>query len=253
MASTERFGYEWEKYHQIIPEYEGQFLKWVAPLTKSDFNGKTILDIGCGIGRNMYWPLRYGAARATGIDADARTLASCVKNLKEFPQAEVRHCSVYDLNDEGVYDIAFSIGVIHHLEKPHEAIERMVRALKPGGTIAVWVYGYEGNEWIVRYVNPLRHVLVKLPPWVSDVLSYVLAMPVYLFVKIFPQTQPYYKQLSGFRFWHIRSIVFDQLLPKIANYWKHDEAQRLFEGKGLTDISVYPVNGLSWTVIGKKK
>jgi hypothetical protein len=128
-----------------------------------------------------------------------------------------------------------------------------VSATKPGGTIVVWVYGYEGNEWIVRYVNPLRHVLVKLPPWVSDVLSYVLTVPVYLFVKIFPQTQPYYKQLSGFRFWHIRSIVFDQLLPKVANYWKRDEAQALFEGKGLTDISVYPVNGLSWTVIGKKK
>ena len=61
LGSQERFGYEWKKYSQIIPEYEKQFLKWISPIEKKDFAGKKILDAGCGIGRNSFWPLTYGA------------------------------------------------------------------------------------------------------------------------------------------------------------------------------------------------
>lgn len=250
MASTERFGYEWQKFDSVIPEYETQFLKWVAPLGPDNFRDKEVLDAGCGMGRNSYWPLKYGARRVVGVDFDERTVAAARRTLVEFPNAEVRFQSIYEIPDESAFDIVFSIGVIHHLERPQDALARMKRALKPGGTLLVWVYGHEGNEWVVRLINPLRHVLARLPIFITNFVSYVLAPLMYLFVKIVPQKQPYYKQLSTFRFWHIRSIILDQLLPKIAHYWRKDEAEALLREQGLTNIRIFPVNGLSWTVIG---
>ena len=48
--------------------------------------------------------------------------------------------SAYDLPFEGRFDLAFSIGVIHHLEYPQRALERMACAVKPGGRVLIWVY-----------------------------------------------------------------------------------------------------------------
>ena len=252
MSSTKRFGYEWNKFNEIIPEYEIQFLKWVYPLKKEDFKDKIILDAGCGIGRNSYWPLKYGAQKVVAFDFDKRTMEVARKNLSQFGNAEVIYQSIYDITYENEFDLVFSIGVIHHLEKPEGAIKNLVRALKPNGKILIWVYAKEGNEWIIKFVNPLRKIFSWLPPFLVNIFSYCLSLPLFLYLKIFSHQHPYFQQLAKFKFWHIHSIVFDQLLPKIANYWSKDEAVTLFQNKELKDIEVYPVNNNSWTMIGMK-
>ena len=67
MASEDRFGYEWDKYSDIYPDYEQQFLNWISPLDSEDFIGKDILDAGCGMGRNSYYALQYGDTTACWI------------------------------------------------------------------------------------------------------------------------------------------------------------------------------------------
>ncbi len=252
-GSTERFGYEWNTYSKIIPEYEEQFLKWVAPLEKKSFKGKKIIDGGCGIGRNSFWSLKYGAKEVVAFDYDARTIEVAKNNLASFHNAIVRWGSLYDIPEQGVFDISFSIGVIHHLAKPREAVAQLVKATKKGGKVLIWVYGYEGNEWIVRYINPIRKITSRLPLQIVHLLSYLFSIPLYTYIKLLKPKHPYLNQLGHFRFWHTHSIVFDQLIPKIANYWKKEEAHALFEKQGLKNITVQRVNNNSWTVIGTKQ
>jgi len=117
MSSAERFGYEWNKFNKIIPEYEIQFLKWVYPLKKDDFKDKIILDAGCGTGRNSYWPLLYGAKKVVAFDFDKRIVDVAKKNLSQFENAEAVYQSIYDIAYENEFDIVFSIGVVQFLEK----------------------------------------------------------------------------------------------------------------------------------------
>lgn len=252
MGSEERFGYEWNKYREIIPEYEEQFKKWIFPLDKKSFKDKTVLDAGCGTGRNSYWPLVYKAKKVVAFDYDRRTVEVAKKNLKKFKNAEVFYESIYDIDFKNKFDIAFSIGVIHHLEDPNKAVENLAKSVKKGGNVLIWVYGYEGNEWIVNYISPLRKITSRLPLKLTNLVAYLFSVPFFTFVKVIPQKKPYMKQLSDFRFWHIHSIIFDQLIPRIANYWTKKEAMDLFKNKGLEDIKAYRVNKNSWTVIGKK-
>ncbi len=116
-------------------------------------------------------------------------------------------------------------------------------------------FGYEGNEWIVKYVNPVRkYITSKLPVSLVHLLTYCVSIPLYLFLKLFPQKRPYLKQLKTFTFVHIHSIAFDQLIPEVANYWTKEEAQTLLANiPGITNVQITPVNGLSWTVIGEKE
>ncbi len=173
-GSPDRFGYEWERYSEIRPEYEEQFRRWTVHLEPEDWRGLRFIDVGCGMGRNSLWPMRYGAAGGLAIDVDARSLAAARRNLAEFPQLTVRELSAYDIaaveedaqQDAalGGFDIAFSIGVIHHLEFPEAAVRAMAKAVKPGGRVLIWVYGRENNGWIVRLLDPLRKALFSRLP-----------------------------------------------------------------------------------------
>ena len=35
----------------------------------------------------------------------------------------------------------------------------LAETVKPGGTVLVWLYGHENNEWLVRFFDPLRRAL----------------------------------------------------------------------------------------------
>jgi SAM-dependent methyltransferase len=255
MASEERFGYEWRKYAHMAPAYEGQFKNWTG-MEPEDFAGKDILDAGCGMGRNSYWPLRWGAKSVTAFDNDEQSLASARETLKEFPNATVTRCDISHTPWDAEFDIVMCIGVLHHLRNPRLALENFSRALRPGGKLVVWVYSYEGNEWIVRFVNPIRtHLTSRLPLPIVHLISYLCSVPLYyLLVPLLKSRHAYLHQLSTFPFWHVHSIVFDQLIPAVANYWRRDEVQALTTGLPLTDIRVAPPhNRMGWTLTGTKK
>jgi SAM-dependent methyltransferase len=252
-GSSDRFGYEWGRYAEIKPEYEEQFRRWTPFLKPEDWRGLTFLDVGCGMGRNSYWPMRYGAAGGLAIDLDDRSLASASRNLQDFPTLEPRKLSAYDLAEENRFDVAFSIGVIHHLEDPDLALANMVRAAKPGGRVMVWVYGLENNRWIVYGLTPLRRALFsRLPIGVTHALSWAPSAILWLLLRLGFGRIAYFKLLRRFDFPHLRSIVFDQMLPAIAHYWSRDEVAALMSRAGLENIELSWVNEMSWAAIGRK-
>ena len=254
MASEDRFGYEWDNYSWMTKDYERQFLNWTYPLTKESWKGKSFIDAGCGMGRNSYWPMRWGAASCIAFDNDERSLTRARETLKEFSTAKIERHNIHALPWQNEFDVAFSIGVIHHLEDPKVALANMVNSLKSGGTLLIWVYSYEGNEWIVRFVNPVRkNITSKLPLPLVHFLSYFCSTPLYLFVQGFRGPTPYLKQLSTFDFWHLHSIVFDQLIPTIAHYWKKDEVGGLVESLPVCDVKVEKTpEGTGWILTATK-
>jgi hypothetical protein len=130
----------------------------------------------------------------------------------------------------------------------------MTKALKPGGTLLVWVYSYEGNEWIVKFVDPIRkNITSKLPLGLVHFLSYFCSIPLYILVRFFKGSSGYLGQISNFKFWHLHSIVFDQLIPDVANYWKKSEVEDLFKQLGLSNLDIHqPPNKSGWIIIGDK-
>jgi SAM-dependent methyltransferase len=252
-GSPDRFGWEWAAYAEILPEYEEQFRRWTVHLSPEDWRGKFFLDVGCGMGRNSYWPMTFGAAGGMALDVDQRSLASARRTLAPYPQVEVRERSAYALNEENRFDIVFSIGVIHHIEAPERALAAMVKAAKPGGKVLIWVYGRENNGLIVHLLTPLRKLLFsRLPIGIVHHLSLYPSLGLWLALRLGLNSIEYFRLLRRLPFQHLRSIVFDQMLPKIANYWARDTVEAMMRGSGLSDIKLAWVNEMSWSAIGTK-
>jgi SAM-dependent methyltransferase len=253
-GSSERFGYEWAKYNELRPDYETQFRRWTPFFQPEDWRGKNVLDIGCGTGRNSFWPLNYGAGSAVAIDVDVQSLDVARRNLAPFPNASVLQRSAYDIGFENHFDVAFSIGVIHHLEHPEIALAQMVRAVKDQGEVLIWVYGLENNEWIVRYADPIRKALFSwLPIQLVHHLSLYPTAMLWLALRLGTGGTEYFRLIRTFSFRHLRSIVFDQMLPKIAHYWPRATVAKIMEDAGLKNIRLQWVNEISWAAIGTKQ
>ena len=253
-GSPERFGYEWRTYAEMRPEYEEQFRRWTALLSPEDWAGKAFLDVGCGMGRNSYWPLCYGADAGVAIDVDAGSLASARRTLDPFPNATVRAMSAYQIDYVDRFDIVFSIGVIHHLADPAAALAQMAKAAKPGGRVLIWVYGLENNEWVCRFFDPLRRALFsRLPIGLVHHLSLYPAALLWAGLRLGIRPIDYFRLLRRLGFRQLRSIVFDQMLPRIAHYWPRATVEQLMRGCGLDDVSLAWVNQMSWSAIGTKR
>lgn len=252
-GSPDRFGYEWAAYSALLPMHEEQFRRWTPHMAPADWAGKTFLDVGCGMGRNSYWPMSYGAAGGVAADLDERSLAAAARTLAAFPDLQVRRVSAYALPYQDEFDVVFSIGVIHHLEHPAAALAGMARAAKPGGKVMIWVYGAENNRWLTVALNPLRRaVFSRLPVGLVHHLSLYPAALLWVLLRLGTRPIRYFELIAQFGFAHLRAIVFDQMLPRIAHYWTKAEVEALMRAAGLQEVRLEWVNQMSWAAVGRK-
>ena len=252
-GSPDRFGYSWAIFSEVLPIHELQFDRWTAALDPADWQGARVLDVGCGMGRNTHWAMARGAASAVAIDVDPRSLAGARRNLEPWPTAEAREMSAHAIAFEDAFDVAFSIGVIHHLDDQQGAVRQMAKATKPGGKVMVWLYGRENNGWIVRFFDPLRRgLLSRLPLGLVYAMSWPLTALLWLMLRLGWGRLEYHRLLRRLSFRHLRAIVFDHMIPQIASYYTKAQAIALLEGAGLEDVKAVWVNQMSWSVVGTK-
>ena len=249
--TSKRFGYQWDRHREFHPHYREQFLNWIAPLDPGAFAGRDVLDAGCGMGRNSHFAVELGARHVTAIDASPLAIASARAVLAD-DGVEVRHQSIYDIPDREAYDLCFSLGVVHHLEAPRRALERLLDTLRPGGRLVVWLYGYEGNELYVQLFRLVHPLLRRLPTRCIDALAHALALPLYLLLKLPLPRSPYLRSLARFPYAHVQLIVHDQLVPAIARYYRRQEVEALFDGLPISRCEIHHNRGYSWTVLCRK-
>lgn len=261
--TAEAFGYEWTRYSELAGRYRQQFLDWLRPVTPDFFRGKVVLEGGCGKGRHTALAAEFGAKDVVAIDLSVAVEAAFA-NTRHLENV---HIVQADLNSPPVRplcDYAFSIGVLHHLPDPERGFHALVSRLRPGGAISAWVYGREGNGWIVHGVTPVReHVTSHLPHVVLDALSAAITVPLWVGTKLLygptrgrvlglnlPYGQ-YLSYIAPFPYREQRSIVFDHLVAPVAYYIRREEFEGWFERAGLHDVEIEQHNGNSWRGFGR--
>jgi SAM-dependent methyltransferase len=254
--TADAFGYSWTHYPKKNPYTEEQWRDWVVPLTEGDFEGKTVLDVGCGLGGFAEYARRWRAGRVVGIDLSA-AIDAARERLGD--DVELVQGDVYAMPlAEGAFDLAYSIGVLHHLPDPERGFQALARTVRPGGLVFAWVYGREGNGLIVRVVDPLRRGLFSRLPrgFLKWAVSLPLAAVLWPFVRAakrgasFPYSA-YFRFLAqnDFRFTH--GVVFDHLVAPTSHYVRREELAAWFERAGLVDVEITRRNENSWRGLGR--
>lgn len=263
-ATAERFGYEWKNFSALTSAYEKQFLDWISPIDRTFFKDKIVLDAGCGKGRHISLSSLFGAKVVIGIDV-SEAVDAAYANTKDLENVHVIQANIYYPPLKNVFEYIYSIGVLHHLPDPKKGFITLKGFLKPGGTISVWVYGREGNGWIIYCINPLRRFLTaKMPLPVLKILSILPAFLLYAACKLLYKPVNLYLRplkkllfyndyifyISDFDFKEIYSIVFDHLLAPIAFYLRKEEVAEWFKNSGIKNLEINWHNKNSWRAKG---
>jgi len=103
-------------------------------LTKVDLSDiRTVLEAGCGVGMASAHLAKHGL-NVTGVDLDEEQIMMAKKFQGESGNLRFMVNDITALPfEDGKFDMALSVGVMHHIPTWDKALSEVVRVLKPGG------------------------------------------------------------------------------------------------------------------------
>jgi len=119
------------------------------------WNGKRVLEVGCGIGTDSINFARAGA-QLTAVELSSESLRIAeqradvmgVADRIRFVQANAEE--LRSALDHEPFDLVYSFGVIHHTPHPERALAEMRALTGPGGTLKLMVY--HRRSWKVFWI-----------------------------------------------------------------------------------------------------
>ncbi len=263
--TAENFGWQWTHFTQEDTKYSDQFLGWLQPVKKDFFAGRIVLEGGCGKGRHTKLAAEWGAAEVVGIDL-GDGVESAFALTRNLPNAHIVQCDIFKLPLKKVFDYAFSVGVLHHTPDPKQAFISLASKVKTDGHISAWVYGAENNEWISRFVNPVResftsqisqpvlYQLSKLPTLGVFLASKLIYRPINAASKPIANKlfyNEYLNHLGTFGWREQHNIVFDHLVAPTAFYISKDDFAGWWQDVAAKDVQITWHNENSWCGFGR--
>lgn len=243
------FGFQWHTFRrtQLDNEFshrsELDFERRTG-FRPQDLAGKLVLDVGCGMGRFAEVATRWGA-RVVGIDLSVAAEVAA-ENLKDrdatFFQADVFKLPFAPES----FDVIYSIGVLHHTPDCEQAFKALPQFLKPGGTIAIWLYSAY-HRWY-RMSDVYRKATRRMPPRLLHKLCYG-TIPLYGVHQLLRRIPLLGRFASGglayllpMAFnpdpkWRVLD-TFDWYSPWYQSKHTYEEVFRWFEDCGLEDLRV---------------
>jgi len=229
-----------------------------GPLLPAEFlKGKTVCDIGSGTGRVVNMMLDAGARHVIAIEpSDAFYVLMRNTELRK-DRVSLIHGVGETLPSRGDIDLVVSFGVLDHIINPLPTVRAAYKALKPGGEMLVWIYGYEGNRLYLSLFLPIRYITSRLPHSLLAMMCRILCVAADFYgvaCRILPLPMRSYFLKHFMKLAHDKRVltIYDQLKPAYAKYYRNEEAISLLAEAGFVNVRAYHRHGYSWTVIGEK-
>ena len=258
------FGYEWHRFPEMYAEWERQFLDYMQPHGPEFFRGKKVLDAGCGNGRFAYYAAKYGAEvwaidLGPAVEVARRNTDSVGANVV---QADL-HNPPFALES---FDFIYSIGVLHHLPDPEVAFRNLLRFLKPGGEVQIYLYWKPERRPIkallLSGIAGARQLTTRMPHKAVYVLAYPAAVSAFLFFvwpyRIMKRVPPLerlaeelpMKQYASYPFRVCVNDQLDRLSAPIENRYTRADVQNWLARASLESPRVGENYG--WVATGRK-
>lgn len=137
---------------------------WITDFIESLPKKSSILDVGCGNGRNM----KYDDYHFYGVDNSKTFIEICKEQNLNVVEGSMM---MLPFSKES-FDHMINIAAFHHLSteiRRQRAVEEMYRVLKPGGKILISVWSIHQPEKTKRKFTSYGDTLV---PWKSNEQTY---------------------------------------------------------------------------------
>jgi SAM-dependent methyltransferase len=229
------FGRQWNRYDVARDGEDEAVFAVKTGVNSSALSGKLVLDAGCGGGRYARLAGRSGA-RVVGVDLSS-AVDKAAELCAELPDVAIVQADLLDLPlAERAFDFVFSIGVLHHSPDPRRAFAQVAARVKPGGTLAVWLYrkNTPPQEWVNA---ALRASTTRLPPRLLE--TFCVGLGVLGGVPVMNKTLNKIANFSNHPDWTLRVCDdFDWYAPRYQSHHTALELTEWFRAEGFEGLRV---------------
>ena len=238
------FGRQWNWFRTVqLDSMAGrsrseQMLQATTGWADDEYCDRRLLDAGVGAGRFAEQAAAKGA-EVFGIDVTPAVDAA-YRNIGERANVHLAQADIFALPFRpGTFDLAYSIGVLHHTPDPQTAFARIAPAVRPGGKFAVYLYPRYGSSH--RASDALRLVTTRLPLRVMWALS-AAAVPLYYLYRapLLGRLVRLAAPISMEPDWRWRWLdTFDWYTPKYQWKFLYPEVFRWYRDNGFEDVALF--------------
>jgi SAM-dependent methyltransferase len=243
-AYAESFGYQWNWFRTVqldsinkTSESE-EALRGSTGWSDDEYKGRRLLDAGVGAGRFADRASTKGA-EVFGVDLTIAVDAA-FRNVGRRPNVHLFQADIFALPfRDGTFDLAYSIGVLHHTPDPEQAFARVAATVRPCGRLAVYMYARYGSSH--KASDALRTVTTRLPLTMMWAVSTV-AIPLYYLYrvpvlgKVLRLAAPISMEPEARWRW---LDTFDWYTPKYQFKYLYPEIFRWFRENGFHDVEIF--------------
>ena len=231
------FGLQWNRYEVAHDDEDRATFQAKTGFQLSELAGQRVLDAGCGGGRYCKVAAEAGAL-VTGADHSS-AVEKATKLCGHLDSVRLVQADLKRLPFEPEsFDLAFSIGVMHHDTETRAVFDAVSKMVRPGGRMAVWLY--RRNTWPQEVLNSFlrwrttRWAPEKLEPW-CRFGAFWGGIP------LLKQTLSKVVNFSTHPNWENRVCDnFDWYAPEFQHHHSTDELAGWFEAAGFEDVAVLP-------------
>ncbi len=263
------FGEEWNKFSSFsaddIQTAGDQYFDIVDDSMVNDHS--LVLDAGCGSGR---WS-KYLSERARFIEAidPSESVFAAAQLTREAGNIRITHAGIDNIPfPDNTFDFVFCLGVLHHIPDTQAALEKIVRKLKSGGHLLLYLYYNLDNrstwyKWLFRASDIIRRIISSLPQFWKKLACDIIALTVYLPLITVSRIMTflfrgqswtahlplsYYNDKS---YNIVRNDALDRFGTPLEKRYSKAAIQRMMEAAGIQRIRFSP-SAPYWHAVGEK-
>jgi SAM-dependent methyltransferase len=243
-AYAQSFGSQWNWFRTVQLDSPNATrasecaLRATTGWSDADYSGRLLLDAGVGAGRFAERAAANGA-QVFGVDLTTAVDAA-YRNIGERDNVHLVQADIFALPFRAhSFDLAYSIGVLHHTPDPPSAFAQVAETVKSGGRLAVYLYARYGSSHDASDV--IRTVTTRLPLRVMWLLS-LAAVPLYYLHRL-PLAGKALRlavPISMEPDWRWRWLdTFDWYTPTFQWKYLYPEVYRWFRDAGFENVELF--------------
>jgi SAM-dependent methyltransferase len=262
-ATSDRFGYGWIA--GGLPDPVTRPVPYHLHLMQTALGAPppagVVLDAGAGEGIDLASVGLTPGCRAVGVELSPGGVRATAARISTVPNARIVQGSILSMPIVShAFDYAYSYGVVHHTVDPEGAVREIVRTLKPGGDLLVYVYeNFEQRGLLWRLaltaVNGVRRPISRMSPAAIRRVCAMLAPCVYVTCTL---PSRYFSWAARFPYPatqnpNMKSLIpdlYDRFAAPIEARYSERGARALVEQAGCVVHAVAYIRG--WAVWGRK-
>lgn len=221
------FNYDEKIYgHSQEEELKDLFRRMVV--NERFFNGKTVLDAGCGIGR-VTQSISKLAKEVIGIDFSLGVDEAYILNEKNL-NVHILQADIMNLPFRlSYFDYIYSKGVLHYVSDVQQCLSSLAENVMPGGALSITIYP-KMRPLFEKVNRLLRKITVILPIKAVYVMSFLLIPFITLAWKLSGTKGRYIG-------WNERAhMIFNWLASEFQNKASNKEVVGWFKKLGFNEI-----------------